>query len=158
MISAFQRSCLYPFDVVLMIFGFRFALGRCHEKDEIFMNMSSFHEQISFHGNVEISWKRIQVCLRWTLLSSIQSGGTRAWVGEFYTCSSHGKLWLTVSRAHASLWVQLTWEEFSLTGRVITFGILSSLCQSIVLEKSPSKGNFFHDTEILILAWVLWSH
>ena len=34
------------------------------------------------------------------LLSSIQSGAVRAWVGEGSTCPSRGKLWLTVYRAH----------------------------------------------------------
>ena len=46
MISALRGSFLYPFDVVLKIFGFRFSLGGCHEKVEISMKMLSFHEQI----------------------------------------------------------------------------------------------------------------
>jgi hypothetical protein len=36
------------------------------------------------------------------LLSSIQSGAVRAWVGEGCTCPWRGKLWLTVYRAHPS--------------------------------------------------------
>ena len=55
MISALRGSFLYPFDVVLKIFGFRFSLGGCHEKVEISMNMLSFHEKSRFHEKVEIS-------------------------------------------------------------------------------------------------------
>ena len=50
MISTLRGSFLYPFDVVLKIFGFRFLLGGCQEKVEISMKMS-------FQGKIEIARK-----------------------------------------------------------------------------------------------------
>ena len=60
------------------------------------MNKSRFHEK------VEIYNKGFKFARGGRLLSTIQSGAVRAWVGEGSTCPSRGKLWLTVYRAHPS--------------------------------------------------------
>ena len=79
MISAFRGSFLYPFDVVLKIFGFRFSLGRCHEKVEISMKMSSFHaKKIDFTKMSRFHEKKIKFGRGGLLLLSIQSGAVRA--------------------------------------------------------------------------------
>ena len=103
MMSALRGSFLYPFDVVLEILGFRFSLGGCYEKVEISMNMSSFLEKIEIsRKSRDFMKKRFEFARGGRLLSSIQGGGVRAWVGEGSTCPSRGKLWLTVYRAHPS--------------------------------------------------------
>jgi hypothetical protein len=65
--------------------------------------MLSFYEQIDFTKNLRFHEKGFKFAHGGGLLSSIQSGAVRAWVGEGSTCPSRGKLWLTVYRAHASL-------------------------------------------------------
>ena len=46
MIRALRGLFLYPFDVVLKIFGFRVSLGGCYEKVEILMKKLRYHEQV----------------------------------------------------------------------------------------------------------------
>ena len=81
------------------------------------MKKSGFHEKVETSWRVEISSKqKFNYARGGRLFSTIQSGPVHARVGEGSTCPSRGKLWLTVYRAHASLWVQLTWEQFFTPG------------------------------------------
>ena len=87
-ISALRGSFLYPFDVVLTIFGFRSSLGGCHEKVEFSWKCVHFMKKSRFHEKDEISWKKdssllaLDVCFQVFRAVTYARGG-----GRFYESS-----------------------------------------------------------------------